>query len=172
MGPMGWNTAAIFVRDRPADEVIASLALSPTRPPTPVTGEQATSGLAGPGLSARTAGGWTEVWDPSMLHLADPAALETPQMHSLLGGTDALVVLFSSVASTYGFWLSEDGVPRRSLVSVDGEIVESSGDELDVEQTVEIPSWGRDEDFLWAVIGSVTGQGFDADAAYDSYEVG
>jgi len=171
MCQMGWNTAAIFVRDRPADEIITSLALSPTGPPTSVTGDQATSGLVGLVLSARTAGGWTEVWDSSMLHLADPAALETPQMRSLLGGTNALVVLFSSVASTYGFWLYEHGGLRRALVSADGEVVESVGDELDVERTVEIPSWGRDEDFVWAVIRSVTGQGFDADAAYDSYEV-
>lgn len=120
MCPMGWNTAAIFVRDRPADEVIASLAFSPTGPPTPVTGEQATSGLAGPGLSARTAGGWAEVWDPSMLHLTDPAVVESQQMRALLGGTGALVVLFSSVASTYGFWLYEDGELRRGLVSADG----------------------------------------------------
>jgi hypothetical protein len=172
MWQMGWNTAAIFVRDRPADEIFTALALSPTGPPTPVTGEQATSGLVGSLLSTRTAGGWTEVWGPSMLLLADPAAVETPQMRSLLGSTDALVVLFSSVASTYGFWLYEHGELRRALVSADGEIVESAGDELDAEGTVEIPSWGRDEDFVWAVIGSVTGQGFDAGAAYDSYEVG
>ncbi|WP_327004903.1 hypothetical protein OHA72_59515 [Dactylosporangium sp. NBC_01737] len=147
---MGWNTSALFVRDVSAADAVAVLAPATQDPgDAPVGADEATSGLADGVLFAAEAGGWAQVWDPSM-ELAP--ACDPP-------GT-ALTVVFSSVTSSYAFTLFADGEVVRELVFVDGEPVVDTGTPLPVEESVEVPSWGPDEDFLWSVIEAVTGAGY------------
>ncbi|UWP79018.1 hypothetical protein [Dactylosporangium fulvum] len=80
-----------------------------------------------------------------------------------------LSVVFSSVASTYAFTLFEGGAETRQFVSSEGETVVDEGTPLPVEAGVEIPEWGPDEDFIWAVIEAVTGRGYAADLRYQVY---
>ncbi|GAB3825074.1 hypothetical protein ACFPIJ_64040 [Dactylosporangium cerinum] len=146
---MGWNTSALFVQGSSTAETVALLAAARLDPAQLVGADEATSGLADGVLFAAEVGGWTQVWDPSMV-LAP--ACDPP-------GT-ALAVIFSSVASTYAFTLFADGEVVRELVYADAEPVVDTGTPLPVEATVEIPSWGPDEDFVWAVIEAVTGTGY------------
>lgn len=156
---MGWNTSAIFV-DSHDPLTLASAA-------TRATGEQvgadtATSGrMRGFLYTART-GPWHELWDPSLEHV-----LTMPD----LGGHRGLSVIFSSVSSSYGFSLYDERGLVRKIIYSDGEPVAEDGAPLAVEARLEFPSWGPDEDFLWAVIEDVTGISFDLERSYDVHEV-
>ncbi|MEU0556474.1 hypothetical protein [Dactylosporangium sp. NPDC006015] len=155
---MGWNTSALFVRGASAADAVGLLASPAVAEGAPVPADEATSGLADGVLFAAETGGWAQVWDPSM---ALAPACDPPG--------DALSVIFSSVASTYAFTLSSGGEVVRQLVHADGEAVVDVGAPLPVEATVEIPSWGPDEDFLWAVIEAVTGTGYPASLEFQPY---
>ena len=109
-------------------------------------------------LFAAETGGWAQVWDPSM---ALVTSCEPPG--------DALTVVFSSVASSYAYTLFQDGEVVRELVYVDAVAVVDTGTPLPVEATVKIPSWGPDEDFLWAVIEAVTGTGYSDTLRFQAY---
>ncbi|GAA3204803.1 hypothetical protein ACFO1B_55830 [Dactylosporangium siamense] len=146
---MGWNTSALFVQGSSTAEAVALLAAAQLEPGRLVGADEATSGLADGVLFAAEAGGWVQVWDPAM----EFAPICEPP------GT-ALTVVFASVASSYAFTLFEDGEVVRELVYADAEPVVDAGTPLPVEATVEIPSWGPDEDFVWAVIEAVTGTGY------------
>ncbi len=148
---MGWNTSALFVQGVSAAEAVAVLAASAALDPGDrlVGADEATSGLPDGVLFAAETGGWAQVWDPSM----ELAPASQPD------GT-ALAVVFSSVASSYAFTLFAGGEVVRELVYVDGAPVIDNGAPLPVEATVEFPSWGPDEDFVWAVIEAVTGTGY------------
>ncbi|MET7427256.1 hypothetical protein [Dactylosporangium sp. NPDC005555] len=145
---MGWNTSALFVKGVSADAAVALL--TPATPgPGQVGADEATGGLATGVFFAAETGGWAQVWDPSM-ELAP--ACDPPG--------DALAVMFSSVASSYAYTLFTAGEVTRRLVYADAVPVVDAGTPLPVESAVEIPSWGPDEDFVWAVIEAVTGTGY------------
>jgi hypothetical protein len=143
---MGWNTSAMFVQGSSTAETVALLAAAHLDPGQLVGPDEATSGRTEGVLFAAEVGGWAQVWDPSMELVP---VCEPP-------GT-ALTVVFSSVASSYAFTLFAGGEVVRQLVYSDAEPVVDTGTPLPVEATVEIPSWGPDEDFVWAVIEAVTG---------------
>ncbi|MEV4517345.1 hypothetical protein AB0K00_51380 [Dactylosporangium sp. NPDC049525] len=147
---MGWNTSALFIQNASTADAVA--VLTPTalaRDGRLVGVDEATSGLADGVLFAAETGGWAQVWDPSM-ELA--LACEPPG--------NALTVVFSSVTSSYAFTLFTAGEVVRELVYVDGDPVVDTGTPLPVEASVEFPSWGPDEDFLWTIIEAVTGTGY------------
>lgn len=154
---MGWNTSALFVQGVSAAEAVALLA-----PATPAAGlvpaDEATSGLADGVLFAAETGGWAQVWDPSLELVA---TCEPPG--------NALAVMFSSVSSTYAFTLFAAGEVVRQVVYAEAGAVVDTGDPLPVEAAIEIPSWGPDEDFLWSVISSVTGTGYQDALPFQSY---
>ena len=104
---MGWNTSALFVRDRSIDQLI-----------------------------------------------------------------DFLPDVFSfEPSSTYSFWLYENGVLVRHATFESGNCIEHTGAALAIESKVAIPSWGHDEDFLWAVITAITGLKDDTDQVFAVYSV-
>lgn len=156
---MGWNTSALFVRGLDPDAAVSLLGAF-ARTPETVSADQATSGALDEVLFA-SPGAWTAVWDPSMT-LA-PVCLPPGS---------GLSVIFSSVASTYAFTLVEAGAEVREWVCSEGELAVDEGAPLPVEATVDLPSWGPDEDFLWTVIESVTGRSFNPDEQFQVYRPG
>lgn len=158
---MGWNTSALFVQGASAADAVAVLTAAATLESGGrlVGADEATSGLADGVLFAAEAGGWAQVWDPSM-DLAP--ACEPPG--------NALTAVFSSVTSSYAFTLFAAGEVVRELVFVDGEPVVDNGSPLPVEATVEVPSWGPDEDFLWTVIEAVTGAGYQESLPFQTWQ--
>jgi hypothetical protein len=156
---MGWNTSALFIQGASTADAVAVLgAATPADGGGLVGADEATGGLADGVLFAAETGGWAQVWDPSM-QLAPTC--EPPG--------NALTVVFSSVASTYAFALFTAGEVVRELVHVDGEPVVDTGTPLPVEASVKFPSWGPDEDFLWAVIEAVTGTGYPEDVLFQAW---
>ena len=146
---MGWNTSALFVHGGTAAEAVAVLSGTARRHGDPVTADEATSGLPEGVLFAAQVGGWAQVWDPSLELVA---TCQPPG--------DALTVVFAGVSSSYAFTLFAGGEIVREVVYADTEAVIDNGPPLPVEATVDIPSWGPDEDFVWAVIEAVTGTGY------------
>lgn len=124
-------------------------------------------------------GEWCQLWDSDLLFVPQIGRLifEEPNQFdgpSALAGTRALAVVFSSVTSTYGFWLYDDGALVRQAIFESGEPVDEVGQPLPMEADVPIPSWGHDEDFVWAVIHEVTGLGQSGDQRFAvyTYELG
>ena len=107
--------------------------------------------LPGSALYAAQTGRWTQVWDPSMRYAMGIGQAAAADRENIAAGTRVLAVIFSSVSTTYGFELFDDGVPTRSVVYADGEAVVESGEPLPVESTLALPSWGPDEDFVWSL---------------------
>jgi hypothetical protein len=71
----------------------------------------------------------------------------------------------------YGFAYFVDGDLRRQIIYNEGEIALEEGDPLPVETTMEFPSWGPDEEFIWAVIHAITGTTFDESVRYQAFEL-
>lgn len=174
---MGWNTSALFVRDRTVDDVIAFLPDVYSYEPTGevVSSEQAHAGSPGGRLYAAVTptreASWCELWDPEQRLATRVEKLIELDGPGTLQGTTALAVIFSSVTSTYGFWLFEDGELKRRVMYETGECIDESGDRLPVEDTVEVPSWGHDEDFVWALIASVAEIELDDARSYAVFSV-
>jgi len=156
---MGWNTSAMFVHGMGPDEAVGLIGTGVFAATGEwVAMERATSGLQDGTLFAAEAGGWAQVWDPSMTFAPvckPPGA--------------GLAVVFSSVASTYAFTLFDGGVEVRQWVSSDGDLVIDEGTPLAAEAGVDIPAWGPDEDFLWTVIEAVTGRGHGDELRFQVY---
>ncbi|MFG1947372.1 hypothetical protein [Nonomuraea sp. NPDC048826] len=160
---MGWNTSALFVRDRSIEEVAGCLADAAYAPGHDrASADQAWSGRPGRRLYLAESGGWCQLWDPDQ---RIPFEIE-----SFLKGTRVLAVVFAGVSSVYGFWLYDDGELVRGSVLENGEPVVDLGEPLPVEARVRIPEWGPDEDFLWEVIGDVTGLTAAVDQTFEVYE--
>jgi hypothetical protein len=156
---MGWNTTALFLHGASPEAAVATLA--PAEPTGEWVGpDEATTGLRPDVVYAGVSGDWAQVWNPG----CDLVPAWAPA-----GPAPALTVLFSSVASTYGFALFENGAIRRQYVVADGEAVVDAGEPLPVEAGIEVPAWGPDEDFVWAVVRAVTGAGFDESVRYQAY---
>jgi hypothetical protein len=156
---MGWNVGALFVKGLTAAEAVA--ALGPARPlGRVVEADEATSGSTGD-VYATVAGGWAQAWTPSidLLFEYEP------------GEESALTVLFGSVSSIYGFTYYEDGEFLRQVIYSDGEAEVDEGQPLPVEGTMTIAEWGPDEDFVWKVIESVTGSGWQPDLRFEGYRL-
>jgi hypothetical protein len=170
---MGWNTSALFVRDRSIDDVLGFLPdvfeYEPTR--KELTADYAWSSSPGRCLYLADEGGWCQLWDPDQRippRVGDLIEMDGP---GALKGTQALAVVFSSVMSTYALWLYDDANLVRHICFMDGEPAEVFGEPLPVEAQIEIPSWGPDEDFLWSVIRAVTGLNSNIDQPFTVYDV-
>ncbi|AGZ43943.1 hypothetical protein [Actinoplanes friuliensis] len=159
---MGWNTSVLFRQGITADEAVDDLAITEFSGET-VEAEQATSALKPDALYAAESGGWAQVWNPMMDLVMGWEPTDT---------ATALIAFFSSVSSTYGFSLFTDGERTRHFVYAEGEIVEDEGTPLASEAGIEVPSWGPDENYIWAVITAVTGLTYDESLQYRVYPVG
>ncbi|WP_433181399.1 hypothetical protein [Actinoallomurus sp. CA-150999] len=123
---------------------------------------------------AETAG-WSQMWDPEGRFAGKVEGWLDRSELDTLKGTRALAVLFSSVMSTYAFWLFDDGGLVRHVCYENGQssnvLGGTVGEPLPIEDQVEIPSWGPDEDFLWSVIANVTGLTADIDQRFNAYDL-
>jgi hypothetical protein len=151
---MGWNTAALFAADH---DPLTLIDAGTTSAGETVGGDEATSGLRHDVVYTAQTGKWHELWDPSMEHV-----LTTNR----LTGQVALTVIFASVSSSYGFAYYDGHGLARQIVYADGEPVVDEGEPLPAEASIDFPSWGPDEDFVWAIIEAVTGLTFDLDRRY------
>lgn len=169
---MGWNTSALFVAARDTREVIDFLpdVFEYRRTHQKVGGDQATSGIPGDRLYVREIGGWCEVWEPSQ-RLLPRIEIILEDAPATLADTKALVIILSSVSSTYGFLLFDDGMLVRKAIYEHGKCKEAFGEPLPFEAEFEPESWGHDEDFAWTALRAVTGRDLDLEGVYEVYEV-
>ncbi|MFI0446949.1 hypothetical protein [Actinomadura sp. 6N118] len=170
---MGWNTSALFVRGRSIDEVEASLPDVVDYVPTEeqVSADHAWSQSPGQRLYLAETDGWCQLWDPDQRLPPNVDRWLTLDALGALKGTQALAVLLSSVMSTYALWLYDDCELVRHVSFVNGEPTTEIGASLQVESGIDVPSWGPDEDFVWAVIKDVTGLSSDMDQLFAVYEL-
>jgi hypothetical protein len=153
-GGMGWNTSALFVR---GEDALSLLPVSTTATGTTADVYQATtSSGSGDVFYVAQTGEWQQLWDPSMTYVVDSQL-----------GRNTLSVFFSSVSSSYGFTLVEEGTLVRRAVYADRELVVSEGEPLPIESQIPVPSWGPDEDWVWAIVNDVTGLTYDEDQTFD-----
>jgi hypothetical protein len=152
---MGWNTSALFAR---GEDIVKLLPVTATPTGAVVTTDEATSGLADAVVFVSRDEEWQQLWDPAMMHLADAAA-----------GRNSLSVFFSSVSSSYGFMLVQEGEVVRRAIYVDGELTVQDGESLPIEAEIPHPSWGPDEDWVWAIIKDVTGTTYDEERTFEVY---
>ena len=174
---MGWNTTALFVRDRSVDELVASLpdVLDYVLDGEQVSADQAWSFSPSERVYLAETDGWVQMWDPEGRFAGKVEDWQDGGSFGVLKGTLALAVLFSSVMSTYAFFLFDDGGVVRPSCYQNGEPSDvlggTVGEPLPIENQVEIPSWGPDEDFLWSVIADVTGLTADIDQPFNVYDL-
>jgi hypothetical protein len=155
---MGWHTTALYVQGTTAAEAVA--VLGPADPTDQwVEPDRASTGPFGDRVYAAEVGGWAQVWHAPFDLITD---CDPP-------GPAAVVAFFSGVVSTYGFTLFADGAMVRQFVHSEGVTLIDEGQPLAVETAFELPSWGPDEDYIWAVITAVTGTTYDDDVTYRAY---
>ncbi|MCX4387378.1 hypothetical protein OG777_10580 [Micromonospora peucetia] len=150
---MGWNTSALFAR---GEDPLALLSVTATATGALATSEEATSGLAHDVVFVARDQEWQQLWDPEMLHVVDARP-----------GRNTLTVFFSSVSSTYGFSLVNEGVKVRRAVYTNGELTVDDGEPLPIEAN--IPDPGSDENWVWAIIEHVTGTGYNGNRTFQVY---
>lgn len=170
---MGWNTSALFVRDRSIDEVVDSLPDVVGYVPRDerVSADFAWSHSPRERLYLAEDGGWCQIWDPDQRIPLNVDRWLTSDVLGTIKGTQALAVVFSSVASVYALWFYDDADLVRHVCFENGEARAETGDPLPSESGVEFPSWGPDEDFLWHVIKNTTGLEANLDQLFTVYEV-
>jgi hypothetical protein len=168
---MGWNTSALFVMDRSADDLLDFLPdasgyrLTDER----VGVEQATSSSPRERLYLADDGTRCQLWDPDLQFVVGVDAMIESGGARFLNGTRALAVIFSSVTSMYGFWLYDDGDLVRRAIYESGELIDSVGRPLPDESDITIPEWGHDEDFVWTMIEKITGLTYSDDQQFAVY---
>lgn len=169
---MGWNTSALFVAARDTQAVIDFLpdVFEYRRTHQKVGGDQATSGIPGERLYVRELDGWCEVWEPSQ-RILPRIEFILEDAPTTLADTKALVIILSSVSSTYGFLLFDDGVLVRKAIYEYGKCREAVGEPLPFEAGFEPASWGHDEEFAWKALREVTGRGPDLQGVYEVFDV-
>lgn len=168
---MGWNTSALFVRDRTPESLLSLLGDAPIEAVGEVSAEEATSSFPADRVYVQSDGSWAQLWDPAARVVLDPEALMTIEATEVLLGTVALVVLVFSTSDTYGFWYYEDGALTRCVVFSEGERVEEVGEPLPAETAVAVGPDGVDEDYIFSVAHALTGQTLDLDAPFAAYTV-
>ena len=168
---MGWNTSALFVRAWTVEQLIDFLpdVFSYEATDEAATAEEAWCGSPGERLYLAEAHGWCQMWDPDQRFA--PRLSRMIERPRDMADTQALAVLFDGVSSTYSFWLYENGELTRQATFESGNCIEQTGTALPIESQVAIPSWGHDEDFLWAVITAVTGLKDDTEQLFNVYSV-
>lgn len=156
---MGWNTSAFFVHQRSTDDLLSLLPGEFACEPTGehVGAEEATANRPGGRLYLAADGAWCQLWDPDFRFVSRTYNMAGNGSPPVLAGTRALAVLFSSVTSTYGFWLHDNGEVVRRAIYESGELIDSLGEPLPAEADITFPEWGPDEDFVWAIMQDVTG---------------
>lgn len=169
---MGWNTSALFVRDRTPESLLSLLTGLSVEPVGEVDAEEATSSFPADRVYTQSDGSWSQLWDPSASVVLDPETLMSIEATEILLGTVALVVLVHSTSSTYGYWYYEDGALVRCIVYSEGEVAEEIGDPLPAETAVEPGDLGIEEDYIFSVAHALTGQTLDLDTPFAAYAIG
>ena len=169
---MGWNTSALFVAARKPKKIIAFLpdVFEYERTGEKVGGDQATSGSPGGKLYVRELDGWCEIWEPSQRLLPRIETILEDAPNTLVG-TKALVLILSSVTSTYGFLLFDNAELVRKVIYKQGKCVENVGEPLAFEASFKPESWGHDEHFVWTALRVITGRAPNIEGSYDVYNV-
>jgi hypothetical protein len=170
---VGWNTSALFVENRTLEEVLGFLPDVFSYDPTgeTVSALEAWAGSPGDRLYGAVSGGWCQIWDPDQRFAPRVERILETDGAGTLEGTRAVALLFSSVTSTYAFWLYQDGALVRHATFESGKCIQEGGEPLAIESQVALPSWGHDEDFLWAVVTAVTGLDADEDQQFGVFSV-
>ncbi len=169
---MGWNTSALFIKNRSVDEVVSLLPDIVADEPTgcSVFADQATSHHPGGRLYLAKTGTWCQMWDPNQHFALDPDMIVTKVGSEFLMNTTVLGVIFSSITDIFGFWLSVNGEVVRQAVFKLGDPVVEHGDPLLVEARLPVPSTGHVE-YLWQIIESETDVTYDLDIPFEIYTV-
>lgn len=168
---MGWNTSALFVRDRTPESLLSLLGTVLLEPAGEVSAEEATSSFPADRVYLQSDGAWVQLWDPAARLVLDPDALMTIEATEVLLGTVAFVAGVFAVSDTFGFWYYEDGSLTRAVVFSEGERVEEIGEPLPAETAVVVGPDGVDEDYIFSVAHALTGQTLDLDAPFAAYVV-
>lgn len=169
---MGWNTSALFIKNRSVDEVVGFLPDIVADEPTgrSVFADQATSHHPGGRLYLATTGVWCQLWDPDQHFALDPDMIVTKVGPEFLKNTTVLGVAFSSVTDMFGFWLSINGEVVRQAVFELGDPIVNHGTPLLIEAQLTVPSIGHVE-YLWQIIESETDITYDLDTQFEIYTV-
>ena len=168
---MGWNTSAVFVRDRTPESLLSLLGGAPVESVGEVSADEATASFPADRVYVQGDGSWSQLWDPAARTVLDPDALMTIEATEILLGTVALVVLVFTTSETFGLWYYEDGALTRCVVYSEGECVEEIGEQLPDEAAVPVPADGVDEDYIFSVAHALTGQTLDLDTPFAAYVV-
>ncbi|GLU48812.1 hypothetical protein [Nocardiopsis ansamitocini] len=170
---MGWNTAVLFVRDRSFEDVLTIVDAATAVAGAQVGEDEAISGSSFDEVYLGRDGRWTVLWDPNQIHVLEAVGQASPGIPPACAvpGTSVLAAVFSSVSGIYGFWLYDDAEAVRHTMFQDGAPIKDLGRPLDVEVGQPVPDWGPDEDYLWAVITSVTGIVNRAERRFTTYSV-
>jgi len=150
---MGWNTSALFV-EAPRQVVLDAIASLAKLTEHELHFTEASLGKLAPKMAIAELEGWTELWDPTFEISLSPAHEPLRRALSLHGRV--LAVLWSSVASQYGFWLYERGSLVRAVRYDHGEVADQQGAPLPQEADIELPSWGMDEDWAFTILERIT----------------
>jgi hypothetical protein len=157
---MGWNTAALLVCGRSAEQSLDLLEGAGRFRPTGewVTADVASSHELGERrLAISDDQPWCWLWDPYQRYVPYTYDLTTVDAAApVLAGTAALAVMFSSVSTIYGFWLYHDGRLVRRAVHQDGAPVDMTGEPLESEASLGTQEWFSG-DAVWTVLSAVTG---------------
>ncbi len=154
------HVLALYLSGLTPAETVAQVA--PAKPTgRTVDADEAMSGQRDEFVYAASANGWGQVWTP----LLDLVEDYEPEEGS------ALLAMFTSVSNVYGFRYFEDGQFRRQIIYMDGEVVLEEGEPLPVEASITFPDWGPDEDFVWEVAGSVTGDRPQSELPYEEFRL-
>jgi hypothetical protein len=169
---MGWNTAALLVRDRSADQALTLLGNTDRFRPTDelVTADVASSHQLGQQqLAVAEDRAWCWLWDPHQQYVPYTYDLTgVDDASAVLAGTVAFAALFSSVSTIYGFWLYQDGKLVRRAIFENGELVDGVGKPLPCESGLGPEHWFSEE-ALWTVTTAVTGLSFRSDQQFRVY---
>ena len=160
---MGWNSSAIWIEDRTREDLLGLLPDIFSFTPTGrmVSFDEATTSRFAPNLAVARVGNWQALWNPDMRFVERiEVLLEDRYAARIASGTRVLAILFSSVTSTYAFWLFEDARLVRAAVFETGEATRDEGEPLPCEADAPVPSWGHDEGYLFHLVDNLTGQSF------------
>jgi hypothetical protein len=170
---MGWNTSALFVEGREPDTVLRFFpdVFEYVDTGDRVTADAAWSASPGERLYVAKTGDYCQVWDPDQRFVPRIENMFESAGTRRLFGTRVLALAFSSVTSTYGFWLYDDANLVRRVHFESGKELEPLGEPLPCEADAKLPDWGHDEDFLWHIARSLTGLGPDVETEFAVYSV-
>ena len=161
---MGWNTSAFFFENSSTEELLGVLPDIMFYNPLneDVDFETASSAGLGDKLAIGNCKGWSIIWDPQMRVPPSMGKFLSDNINGIkLEGRRGFAIVFSSVGSTYAYWLYDGAQCIRKIVFTNGDPAEQEGSPHPDEANAPIPSWGPDENFLFFMTEKITGITFE-----------